>query len=207
MTHLFMYRLTKDTGLAPCVQDKLLSLSVCKGGQIRNGKEVNTGLRYYIGSQFHEEYKNDKVYVLGIYKNKLLYLAQVTEAMTMEEYFSKQSKGRMDNLYDLRNGKLQRNKHLSKEGIHIGEQSRRDIAGKYVLLSDNYTYLGQEAVEIDLLNQKGPKYQETKHYTGNEAITIINACKKVWDNKEHKPNDPFYEGCTKYRNKGCFSND
>ena len=52
MTRLFMYRLSDDTGLAPCVQDGLLSLAVCKGGQIRNGKSINTGLRYWIGSRF-----------------------------------------------------------------------------------------------------------------------------------------------------------
>ena len=34
MTYLYIYRLTSDTGLAPCVDNGLLSLACCKGGQI-----------------------------------------------------------------------------------------------------------------------------------------------------------------------------
>lgn len=33
MTYLKMYRLTSDTGLAPCAENGLLSLACCKGGQ------------------------------------------------------------------------------------------------------------------------------------------------------------------------------
>ena len=46
MTYLYIYRLTSDTGLAPCVDNGLLSLACCKGGQIRNGKAIHAGLRY-----------------------------------------------------------------------------------------------------------------------------------------------------------------
>ena len=57
--HIYLYRLTSDTGCAPCIYDRkykvtnLLSLSCCKGGQLRhrNGTvtAVNTGLRWKIG--------------------------------------------------------------------------------------------------------------------------------------------------------------
>ena len=46
MTYLYIYRLTSDTGLAPCVDNGLLSLACCKGGQIRNDKAIHAGLRY-----------------------------------------------------------------------------------------------------------------------------------------------------------------
>lgn len=197
MTHLYMYRLTSDTGLAPCVQDNLLTLSVCKGGKIRDGKEIHTGLRYEIGSRFGSDYKDDEVYILGIYKNKLLYLARVTEVLTMKEYFGKKSKGRTDDLYTLRNGKLLRNKQLFKEGIHTDEQCRRDIAGEFVLLSKYYTYLGRDAKEVALVTQYGPKFRETKHYIGKDADRIIKACQKVADREEHLPNSPFKKGCAK----------
>ena len=73
MTYLYIYRLTSDTGLAPCVHNSLLSLACCKGGQIRNGKPIHTGLRYRIGSK-HDgaDYNNDKVYLLGTHNNKFL---------------------------------------------------------------------------------------------------------------------------------------
>ena len=37
MTGLYIYRLTDDSGFAPCVENGLLSLVCCKGGPIRNG--------------------------------------------------------------------------------------------------------------------------------------------------------------------------
>lgn len=94
MTYLYMYRLTNDTGLAPCVDNGLLSLAVCKGGQIRNGRVCHTGLRYRIGSN-KDGYdpENDKVYVLGTYKGKLLYLARVTQIKTMTEYYRDMARG------------------------------------------------------------------------------------------------------------------
>ncbi len=74
MTYLFMYRLAVDTGLAPCVDNGLLSLACCKGGQIRNGKPINTGLRYRIGNKNECDYTKDDVYILGTYKNNFCIL-------------------------------------------------------------------------------------------------------------------------------------
>lgn len=95
MTYLYIYRLTSDTGLAPCVDNGLLSLACCKGGQIRNGKAIHTGLRYRVGAmRDRADYKSDDIYLLGTHKNKFLYLARVTNIVTMTKYFSKMSEGR-----------------------------------------------------------------------------------------------------------------
>lgn len=195
MTILFMYRLSDDTGLAPCIHDGLLSLAVCKGGQIRNGKIINTGLRYWIGSRFHTEYKNDKVYILGTYHNKFLYLAKITEVLLMEEYYQGRSVNRNDNLYSYKCGDLLRNKHLYKEGIHTQEQVLRDKAGKYVLLSDNYIYLGKEAIYNKTIIESGAINRETKKYTDKVAEKIIEECEKYRDNKIHLPNNPLPSKC------------
>ena len=77
MTCLYIYRLTDDAGFAPCAENGLLSLACCKGGQIRKGKVINTGLRHRIGTHREANYETDDVYILGIYKNKMLYLAKV----------------------------------------------------------------------------------------------------------------------------------
>lgn len=195
MTRLFMYRLSDDTGLAPCVQDGLLSLAVCKGGQIRNGKSINTGLRYWIGSRFTTDYKKDKVYILGTYHNKFLFIANITEVMTMEDYYHGKSKNRLDNLYSLNEGSLHRNRFLFKEGIHTQEQVLRDIAGKYVLLSDKYIYLGRDAIANYLINKYGAKTRETKEYTGKIAEKIINECEQYRDYKVHFPHNPLSNCC------------
>ena len=150
MTCLYIYRMTDDSGFAPCVEKGLLSLACCKGGQIRNGKVVNTGLRHRIGIHREANYATDDVYILGVYKNKMLYFAKATNVVTMEEYFSGMSKGRTDDIYSLVGGKLVRNKKLRHEDVHT-EPDRviKDLAGKYVVLSNDYTYLGEDAVAID----------------------------------------------------------
>ena len=196
MTYLFIYRLTADTGLAPCVDDGMLSLAVCKGGQIRNGKIVNTGLRYNIGSgNSGADYKKDNIYILGTFKNKFLYLARITDIITMTEYFKVMSSGRIDDIYDVENGELIRNSLFSKEEIHTEpERIEKDKAGQYVLLSEDYIYLGKEAEHVEILDKYNARFQETKKYTGEVAEEIISECMKYKDGKKHVPHDPLKRG-------------
>ena len=133
MVCVYVYRLTSDTGLAPCAEDGLLSLAVCKGGQMRGNKIVNTGLRYWVGSKKDVDYTKDDVYILGTFENRLLYLAKVTKVVTMMEYFDGISKGRTDDIYSVINGNLTRNGNLRKESIHTEtERIAKDFAGEYV---------------------------------------------------------------------------
>ncbi len=199
MTHLYLYRLTSDTGLAPCVDNGMLSLAVCKGGQIRKGKPIHTGLRYRIGAQKDGiDYTRDDVYVLGTYHNKFLYLAKITNIVRMEEYFGEMSNGRTDNIYELKKGELIRNNRLRKEDIHTDtEQNTRDTAGEYALLSNDFIYLGRDAVAIDIVSEKNAQTRETKYYKGEEAERIIRACLPYKDGKAHLPHEPFAKsgGC------------
>ncbi len=84
---IFAYRLKSDTGFAPCIDNNILTLSCCKGGQKRNGKFISTGLRYRIG-EYSKSHPNDEMYLMGIYKDKLLYYAKITNVIPMEEYYS-----------------------------------------------------------------------------------------------------------------------
>lgn len=197
MTYLYMYRLTSDTGLAPCVDNGLLSLAVCKGGQIRNGRPCHTGLRYRIGSNKDGfDLKNDKVYVLGTYKSKFLYLARITEIKTMLEYFANMAKGRTDHIYNVKKGELVRNNNLRKQKVHLeSEKHIRDLAGKFILLSDEFVYLGKDAVSVELVSIYGARFRETKFYKGQTADDIIEACLAYSDNKKHTPNNPFKTNC------------
>ncbi|SEL35789.1 hypothetical protein SAMN02910353_02436 [Ruminococcus sp. YRD2003] len=197
MTYLYIYRLTSDTGLAPCVEDGLLSLACCKGGQIRNGKPIHTGLRYRVGAMRDgADHKTDDIYLLGTYKNKFLYLARITNIVTMYEYFSRMSKNRTDSIYSLDDGKLVRNHHLWNEGVHVDEkQNIRDIAGEYVLLSDDFTYLGKDAVFDELVDKYNAKFRETKLYKGEVAELIVAECQKYRDGKKHLPTNPLKKKC------------
>lgn len=197
MTYLYAYRLTSDTGLAPCTDSGLFSLACCKGGQVRNGKPVHTGLRHRIGSKRDgADCKKDDIYVLGTYKSNFLYLARITNIVAMTEYFDTMSKNRTDNIYSLVDGSLIRNHHLWYEGVHVDEhQNICDIAGEYVLLSDDFIYLGKDAVYVDIVGRYGAKYRETKLYKGETAEQIVSECMKYKDSKIHKPNKPFSKKC------------
>lgn len=172
MTYIYIYRMTNDTGSAPCIFEKgynktdLLSLACCKGGQIRKGKDVETGLRHTIGKR-HKD-KKDEVYVMGIYKDYVLYAAKISEIISMEEYYSNNNySNRLDYIY---NSKKERNKNnplFHPEGD--GSQLRRDWNGVYVLLSDNFSYNGEGYTEYSAEKIKNflPVRQETKGYDNN----------------------------------------
>ena len=187
--YVFLYRLSSDTGFAPCVQEGLLTLSCCKGGQIRNNKPCNTGLRYWIGSKRNGiDYETDSVFVLGTYQNKFLYLAKIQEVVTMEQYFDSKGPKRFDQIYSLKNNRLKRNDHLMKEGVHtFRDDWIRDFAGKYVLKSWDYIYLGAEACYVEIVSKNNSKSRETKVYSDEIADSIISECQKFKDEKTHKP--------------------
>lgn len=144
---IFTYRLTHDTGFAPCVDNGLLTLACCKGGT----KTVKRGLRYFIGRFFEENLqKNVEVYISGIYAGKLLYIAKIDKVITMNEYFCKKEyKGRIDQIYRWDGEELKRENRKLK-GIHNDERSNKcDINGKYVLISKEFVFWGNKAIDID----------------------------------------------------------
>lgn len=106
---IFSYRIAYDMGFAPCIDNNIFTLACCKGGQIRNGKNIITGLRYHVGQHY---YRNpvDEIYLFGIYKNGMLYYARITDVITMNEYFSTRGKSvygdRTDQIYDVEAGIL-----------------------------------------------------------------------------------------------------
>lgn len=196
--------MTADSGLAPCIgndinKKKLLTLACCKGGR-KDG--TNTGIRYWIGSgkkgDIDFDCKKDDVYILGTYKNDFLYLASITKTIEMKEYYSdKRYNARFDNIYDVVNGELKRNNHLKNENIHIDEdQNKRNIAGKFVLLSNEYIYRGKDRIKFDNhLLTKLPQNREVKLYINKDAEEIVNWCLQKKDNKTHKPTDPIKRSC------------
>lgn len=186
--HIYLYRMTSDSGCAPCVftnnykTSDLLTLACCKGGRINKGKEVFTGMRHTIGKKHMENIKNhtDEVYVVGIHENCYLYVAKITSIIEMKDYFSdKKYKNRMDCIYTVSGEKLKRNKNNPYfHPDNTNHQHDRDRLGQYVLLSDNkFIYLGESFLEHPV-NENAlsfiPKRQETKHYIEEDlGFTII----------------------------------
>ncbi len=189
--YVYIYRMTADTGLAPCVGNGLLSLACCKGGQVKNGIPILTGLRYWIGTARNGiDYMQDDVYIIGIYKSMFLYMARVTNVVTMEEYYNGMSNGRKDDIYSFDGVRLVRNRKFRESGVHTDVlQNIRDIAGKYVLISDDFIYLGKDAVNCDTVSRYAPETRGQKLYTGETAEFIISECEQFRDGKRHYPSE------------------
>lgn len=142
---LYVYVMTNDTGFAPCVEDGLLSLACCKGG-------VNGGMRGAIARDFSTCDKDD-IWVLGVCGKGLaagdftkeyspVFLAKVTGTVPMTEYFMPNSEynGRNDHFAYKSDGE-----HLTstEENPHTNaDDQKKDIGGKYVILSESFIYWG-----------------------------------------------------------------
>lgn len=221
---VYIYRMTNDTGCAPCVFEKsykptpLLTLACCKGGQLRRGKYINTGLRNTIGTRHFQRIKerSEKVLVIGIMKNRIIYIAEITDICEMKEYFENpEYKSRLDCIYTCSgkaktdHGKefyLVRNRNnpyfhsKSETGLH-----HRDECGRFVLFSNSFAYFGKE--EKLIANDKKllellPKRQETKTYSeGSDAFeTIMNFVNELWNNR---PQTIIYSEPSERINKSC----
>ena len=165
---IFSYRLAYDMGFAPCIDNNLFTLACCKGGQIRNGKDIITGLRYHVG-QYYDRHPGDEIYLLGIYKNSMLYYARITDVIPMDDYFSTQGKSvygdRTDQIYDAEAGILKRNDLLAHIHPKGSVQNEQDKNGLYVLVSRQFTYFGKNAPAIDPeILRMLPKNREVKRY-------------------------------------------
>ena len=198
-TVVFVYRLTSDEGLAPCVAGGFISLVCCKGG-IR-------GLRHYIGTRFNSEYLNTDVWVMGIcgktmsVENKLVYLGKVQSVMTMQEY-SKQYPERKDALYD-DNGRIK-----GKEPCLHRYQSNHetDIKGKYALLFDKYkswyfeSYLPLWLERDSISNIR----LHIRHIVCNESDTLYKLIESIgqeWFGKEIPEHPKNQSVCNKAHRK------
>lgn len=231
--HIFLYRLTNDTGCAPCIFENgykdthLLSLACCKGGQLRcykkNGKitAVNTGLRWTIGEKLKNSINEgkEKVYIIGIYKNCILYIAILDKVIKMTEYYnSPEYSKRLDYIYNVSDSEdkeynkvFQLYRNNNNKYFHPKEdkdQHRRDELGKYVLLSKSFAYFGKKHTEHRVTNEKllslMPKKQETKYYktadTGFEQIKSL--IEDHWDQESIVKEEPSER--IKSGSKGCY---
>ena len=172
MKYIYIYRMTSDTGSAPCIFENgykdnkrdLLTLACCKGGKIYHnkdentgkkhelsdehpGKDVKAGLRHTIGVKHLDKNgqikENEEIYVAGIYQDCILYVAKITKILRMEEYFSNPDyKNRLDYIYYPNTHKRNKNNRYFHPKEDIF-QHRRDWNGEYVLMSDCFSYNGK----------------------------------------------------------------
>lgn len=206
---IYAYRLTDDTGNAPCIFDlslkptRLLTLACCMGGR--------AGMRHTIGKNYQNQIADGQteVFVMGIFNNELLYFAQITEIVTMLDYFVPENKyrNRLDCIYDaLPKGDYIRNEN--NPNFHSKICTKKHISdwnGEYVLISNCFAYFGRESIPMssDLLGIL-PTGVGHKFYNGNfsQGIRIFDEVWMHWnfsDVIQNKPHD-FPPKCN---NTGC----
>lgn len=69
----------------------------------------------------------------------------------------------------------------------------RDGAGVYVLLSNDYTYLGKDAMEVATLYKYNAKRRENRIYVGVKTEEIVKACWDCEDGNVHEPHEKVGE--------------
>ena len=130
---IYLYKLTADTGGAPCVQNGLLSLAICKP-MIRRRAMRNDLIFGFAAKSLHPD-------------NRLIYVARVTEKLCDGKYYKDTRYARRDDCIYKR--KADRFK-WKKGSLHHGKKHIVRDLGSYpkylranVLLSADFRYFGK----------------------------------------------------------------
>lgn len=170
---LYSYLQTIDNGGAPCVMGNLLSLAICKP-RIRKHAKVGDHIVSFAAKSMK----------LNCEKPQIIWMAKVTQVVTMKEYYNLYSE-RKDCIYD-------DNLNLLDNPFHCCSNIETDLSGENVLLSDDFVYFGSNHIDVDEnfleivpkvqghLSKKNLKYEESfKKYFENfssSSIKNLNFC-------------------------------
>jgi hypothetical protein len=185
---IYSYVVVRDFGFAPNPFFGYCTLATCKPN-IRKSAQIGD---WVIGTG--SAAKDSE------YKNRLVYAMYVKEKLSFNDYWNDtrflnkrpvMNGSRMqwygDNIYhiDSSTGKfIQENSHHSlKDGLVNMNNYKRDLSGKFVLISDIYWYFGKEAIPIPD-NLKGI-IKSGRQYKRIEDTALIKAF-VVWIRKQQR---------------------
>lgn len=132
MERIYFYKLTADSGGAPCVEHNLLSLAICKP-MIRSTAKRGDVIFGFAANSLHPD-------------NRLVYIARVTEKTENGLYFiQRRFAGRSDRIYRRKGDKFEwrsRARHHGPDDVarDLGQYPRYKRAN--VLLSTDFRYFG-----------------------------------------------------------------
>ena len=132
MNNIWRYVITVDEGKAPCIDNGLLTLCICKP-VIRKGAKEGDWIMGFARK--------------AIGTDLLVYIAKVDNKITIEDYCS-DSEPRLDKIF-----KLNEFGNLVHYGgkIHSDPKSQiTDLSGKYCIVSNNFWYFGSDYVGLPL---------------------------------------------------------
>ena len=161
MRRIYFYKLTTDNNGAPCVQDGLLSLAICKP-MIRRTAAPGDLIFGFAAGSLHPDHK-------------LLYVARITEKVRKGDYYvAKRFSHRGDCIYERRGSRfVQRPDALHH---HHPDDLARDL-GQYpdypkadVLLSRDFRYFGAN----------GTAEYKSRFPVLKEAVEGLGRGERVW---------------------------
>jgi len=165
--------MTHDTGFAPNPFGGFMTLATCKP-KIRECKKIGDWIAGFTSGKLNSD-------VIG--KERLVYLMQITNKITFKEYWRNPE-------YNERKPQLESNDVLKMRGDniyiplvespvdaddfkqlpnrnHSEKDQKKDLSGKYVLISNKFYYFGSEPLVIpNAIRPNVPKGQ-----SGHGAIT------------------------------------
>lgn len=134
MNKIYFYKLTHDSGAAPCVVRGLLSLAICKP-MIRIKANVGDLIFGFAANSLRAD-------------NRLIYIAEVTDK-SLDYYKMERFVKRADCIYEWKDGKYRRREHAKfherpEDIIHdLGKGYER----AQVLLSTKFRYFGSNGTD------------------------------------------------------------
>ncbi len=173
---IYSYSITRDYGFAPNPYFGICTLATCKP-KIRSGCQIGDWVIGFGGSNLPT-------------KNKLIFIMEVSEKMSFDEYWEDSrfliKKPRFDksikycygdNIYHHNEAGewIQENSHHSY-GDRINEKNLKTDTGRtdQVLISNNYWYFGDEALELEeRFKCFLPKCRDCKKFSDDKSIRIF----------------------------------
>lgn len=180
---IYSYKLTTDNGSAPCADNGLLSLTICKP-MIRKKCKLND---YVIGISSKNMKLGDKY--------KIIYIAKITKIITIKDYYKKYPK-RKDCIYNDLDKQITNIYHCSNEKY-------KDLSGIYSLISNDFIYFGDKYIDLPVkFNDMVKKYQGHKSISNNKFLNIFpkyfNNLKNKYGNGKLGNYNNLKDSCNKY---------
>ena len=221
MIRVYLYRLKHFSGLAPCFDDDLFSLAVCKPVIRRKVAEL------FFSSDYSED--KDEIWILGIvgsylanrdksfrkWNDQIYFMAKVTDVKSFIDYFNDHNM-RKDNLYIIVSHVTSLSSSdcyfLHRKGVKAHDKQEEwerdfDIKSsnktKYVLLSDDFYFLSPDEGDIlknfFIQKEKWPLWQGHRVWSGDdkEVISVINQTINNLTNPTKQPGAIEKSGCCK----------
>jgi Nucleotide modification associated domain 2 len=134
MPRIYFYKLTADSGGAPCVKGGLLSLAICKP-MLRGTAEIGDLIFGFAANSLHRD-------------NRLLFVARVTNTLRNGGYYKDSRYAqRGDCIYRFRTGRFVRRKdaqhHPRPEDLTHDLGTPPNYAKANVVLSKDFRYFGR----------------------------------------------------------------